>query len=210
MRRLLRVHGSRCGLAVSTDCTPRYVEADPKTGGAQAVAEAYRNLSAVGATPLAFTNNLNFGNPENPEIMTQLVESVIGIGEAARALNTPVVSGNVSLYNETDGNSIQPCPVIGMVGVIDNVESAIGHGFIAAGNDILVIGQGDDKNDGWLGASIYQKHFGDDKIYAPPPLDLALNEKIATLCASKSSLEKLTLHTISVMVVWLLRSLKWP
>ena len=170
---LVRVHGSRRGLAISTDCTPRYVEADPRTGGAQAVAEAYRNLSAIGATPLAITNNLNFGNPEKPEIMSQLVGSVTGMGDAARMLDTPVVSGNVSLYNETDGNAIQPCPVIGMVGVIDNVELAIGHGFKAAGNDILVVGQSDDKNDGWLGASIYQQHFGDHKIYAPPPIDLA-------------------------------------
>jgi phosphoribosylformylglycinamidine synthase II len=170
---LVRVHGSRRGLAISTDCTPRYVEADPKTGGAQAVAEAYRNLSAIGATPLAITNNLNFGNPEKPEIMTQLVDSVIGMGDAARIFDTPVVSGNVSLYNETDGNAIQPCPVIGMIGVIDDVELAVGHGFMAAGNDILVVGQSDGKNDGWLGASIYQQHFGDDKIYAPPPIDLA-------------------------------------
>ena len=170
---LVRVHGSRRGIAISTDCTPRYVNADAKTGGAQAVAEAFRNLSAIGSTPLAITNNLNFGNPEKPKIMTQLVDSVIGMGDAARMLDTPVVSGNVSLYNETDGNAIQPCPVIGMVGVIEDVELAVGHGFIAAGNDILVIGQSDGKNDGWLGASIYQQHFGNDKIYAPPPVDLA-------------------------------------
>ena len=168
---LVRIHGSHRGLAISTDCTPRYVEADPKIGGTQAVAEAYRNLSAIGATPLAITNNLNFGNPEKPEIMTQLVDSVIGMGDAARMLDTPVVSGNVSLYNETDGNAIQPCPVIGMVGVIDDVELAVGHGFMAAGNDILVVGQSDGR-DGWLGASIYQQHFGDDKIYSPPPIDL--------------------------------------
>ena len=138
---LVRVHGSSRGLAISTDCTPRYVEADPQNGGAQAVAEAYRNLSAIGATPLAITNNLNFGNPQKPEIMTQLVKAVTGMGDAARILNTPVVSGNVSLYNETDGNAIQPCPVIGMVGIIDDVETAVGSSFIAAGNDILVIGQ---------------------------------------------------------------------
>ena len=177
---LVRVHGSCRGLAISTDCTPRYVEADPKTGGAQAVAEAYRNLSAIGATPLAITNNLNFGNPERPEIMTQLVESVTGIGDAARMLDTPVVSGNVSLYNETDGNAIQPCPVIGMVGVIDDVKLAIDYGFKAAGNDILVVGQNNDKNDGWLGASIYQQHFGSDKIYAPPPIDLAAEKAHGT------------------------------
>ena len=174
---LVRVHGSKRGLAMSTDCTPRYVEADPKMGGAQAVAEGYRNLSAIGATPLAITNNLNFGNPEKPEIMTQLVESVLGMGDAARQLDTPVVSGNVSLYNETDGKAIQPCPVIGMVGVIENVDDAVGNCFVAADQDIFVIGQGDKIDDGWLGASIYQQHHGDDGIYAPPPLDLVAEQK---------------------------------
>ena len=174
---LVRVHGSKRGLAMSTDCTPRYVEADPKMGGAQAVAEGYRNLSAIGATPLAITNNLNFGNPEKPEIMTQLVESVLGMGDAARQLDTPVVSGNVSLYNETDGKAIQPCPVIGMVGVIENVDGAVGNCFVAADQDIFVIGQSDKADDGWLGASIYQQHHGDDGIYAPPPLDLVAEQK---------------------------------
>jgi phosphoribosylformylglycinamidine synthase II len=177
---LVRVHGSKRGLAMSTDCTPRYVEADPKTGGAQAVAEAYRNLSAIGATPLAITNNLNFGNPEKPEIMTQLVESVLGMGDAARQLDTPVVSGNVSLYNETDGKAIQPCPVIGMVGVIENVDDAVGNCFVAADQVIFVIGQSDKADDGWLGASIYQQHHGDDGIYAPPPLDLVAEQKTSS------------------------------
>ena len=174
---LVRVHGSKRGLAMSTDCTPRYVEADPKMGGAQAVAEAYRNLSAIGATPLAITNNLNFGNPEKPEIMTQLVESVLGMGNAARQLDTPVVSGNVSLYNETDGKAIQPCPVIGMVGVIENVDDAVGNCFVAPEQDICVIGQGDKTDDGWLGVSIYQQHHSDDGSYAPPPLDLVAEQK---------------------------------
>ena len=177
---LVRVHGSKRGLAMSTDCTPRYVEADPKMGGAQAVAEAYRNLSAIGATPLAITNNLNFGNPEKLEIMTQLVESVLGMGDAARQLDTPVVSGNVSLYNETDGKAIQPCPVIGMVGVIENVDDAVGNCFVAADQDIFVIGQSDKADDGWLGASIYQQHHGDDGIYAPPPLDLVAEQKTSS------------------------------
>ncbi|MDC3292786.1 phosphoribosylformylglycinamidine synthase subunit PurL [Alphaproteobacteria bacterium] len=177
---LVRVHGSKRGLAMSTDCTPRYVEADPKMGGAQAVAEAYRNLSAIGATPLAITNNLNFGNPEKPEIMTQLVESVLGMGDAARQLDTPVVSGNVSLYNETDGKAIQPCPVIGMVGVIENVDDAVGNCFVAAEQYIFVIGQSDKADDGWLGASIYQQHHGGDGIYAPPPLDLVAEQKIGS------------------------------
>ena len=168
---LVRVHGSKRGLAMSTDCTPRYVEADPKMGGAQAVAEAYRNLSAIGATPLAITNNLNFGNPEKPEIMTQLVESVLGMGDAARQLDTPVVSGNVSLYNETDGMAIQPCPVIGMVGVIDNIETAIGNRFTAADQDVVLLGHSND-GDGWLGMSLYARHIANRKDGAPPPVDL--------------------------------------
>ncbi|NBW04354.1 MAG: phosphoribosylformylglycinamidine synthase subunit PurL [Alphaproteobacteria bacterium] len=177
---LVRVHGSRRGLALTTDCTPRYVESDPKTGGMQAVAEAYRNISAVGATPLAITNNLNFGNPEKPEIMTQLVQSVTGMGDAARHLNTPVVSGNVSLYNETDGTAIQPCPVIGMVGVIDDVATAAGNAFTAAGETIFVVGQTATATDGWLGASIYQAHYGDATIYAVPPVDLDAEERHGT------------------------------
>ena len=124
---LVRVHGSQRGLAITTDCTPRYVEADPETGGKQAVAEAYRNICAIGARPLAITNNLNFGNPEKPDIMAQLAQAVIGMGKAAKHLDTPVVSGNVSLYNETDGAAIRPCPVVGMIGVIDDVAMAIGN-----------------------------------------------------------------------------------
>ncbi len=174
---LVRVHGTKRGLAITTDCTPRYVESDPKTGGMQAVAESYRNVCAVGARPLAITNNLNFGNPEKPEIMTQLVQSVIGMGDAARALDTPVVSGNVSLYNETDGKAIQPCPVVGMVGVIDDIAAAVGNKFVAAGHKIFVIGQAASSNDGWLGASIYASHYGNEQLHAPPPVDLVAEKR---------------------------------
>ena len=173
---LIRVHGTNRGLAMTTDCTPRYVEADPKTGGAQAVAEAYRNITAVGATPLAITNNLNFGNPEKPEIMAQLAQSVVGMGEAAKHLGTPVVSGNVSLYNETDGIAIQPCPVIGMIGVIDDVDKAIGNRFTAAEQDVVLLGHANDDadsdDDGWLGMSLYARHIANRKDGAPPPVDL--------------------------------------
>ena len=103
----------------------------------QAVAEAYRNICAIGACPLAITNNLNFGNPEKPDIMTQLAQSIVGMGKAAKQLDTPVVSGNVSLYNETDGVAIRPCPVVGMVGVIDDVTMAIGNRFVAADERLL-------------------------------------------------------------------------
>ena len=178
---LVRVHGSQRGLAITTDCTPRYVEADPQTGGAQAVAEAYRNICAIGARPLAITNNLNFGNPEKPEIMAQLAQSVVGMGKAALHLNTPVVSGNVSLYNETDGVAIRPCPVVGMVGVIDDVTEAIGNQFVAADQDIFILGQDNSTDDGWLGESLYAAHHGVTAIYAPPPVDLDAEKRTGNL-----------------------------
>ena len=178
---LVRVHGSQRGLAITTDCTPRYVEADPQTGGAQAVAEAYRNICAIGARPLAITNNLNFGNPEKPEIMAQLAQSVVGMGKAALHLNTPVVSGNVSLYNETDGVAIRPCPVVGMVGVIDDVTEAVGNQFVAADQDIFILGQDNSKDDGWLGESLYAAHHGVTAIYAPPPVDLYAEKRTGDL-----------------------------
>ncbi len=169
---MVRVHGSQKGVALSTDCTPRYVYADAFEGGKQAVAESYRNVCATGATALAVTNNLNFGNPERPEIMAQIVGSVKGMGEACTALGTPVVSGNVSLYNETDGEAIYPCPVIGMVGTIDDVKTAIGAGLTGTGKSLYVVGQADD-NDGWLGASLVAASLGYGDDYAPPPVDLA-------------------------------------
>ena len=126
---VVRVHGSKKALAITTDCTPRYCYADPVEGGKQAVAEAYRNLCAVGAKPLAITNCLNFGNPQRPEIMGQFVGCVEGMAEACRALDFPVVSGNVSLYNETkneDGTSlaILPTPAIGGVGLLDDWQKS--------------------------------------------------------------------------------------
>ena len=178
---LVRVHGSQRGLAITTDCTPRYVEADPETGGKQAVAEAYRNICAIGARPLAITNNLNFGNPEKPDIMAQLAQSVVGMGKAAKHLDTPVVSGNVSLYNETDGTAIRPCPVVGMVGVIEDVTMAVGSRFVAANEEIFILGQDDSQNDGWLGASLYAAHQGMTAIYAPPPIDLDAEEQTGKL-----------------------------
>ncbi len=169
---LVRVHGSEKGLAISTDCTPRYVEADPFEGGKQAVAEAYRNISAIGAMPLAVTNNLNFGNPEKQDIMAQIVGAVSGMGDACRGLDTPVVSGNVSLYNETDGIAIQPCPVIGMVGIIDNVAKAVGNGLNDAGTSLFVVGQDSTCDDGWLGCSLYARNIAHREGGAPPPVDI--------------------------------------
>ena len=170
---MIRVHGTKKGLAMSTDCTPRYVEADPFEGGKQAVAEAYRNLCATGAKPLAVTNNLNFGNPEKQNIMAQIVGSVNGMSEACRGLDTPVVSGNVSLYNETDGVAIQPCPVIGMVGVIDDVSQAVGVGLTEAGTSLFVVGQETSHDDGWLGCSLYARSIAGRNDGAPPPVNIA-------------------------------------
>ena len=172
---LVRVHGTHKALAITTDCTPRYVNNDPFEGGKQAVAEAYRNISATGATPLAVTNNLNFGNPEKPDIMAQIVGSVSGMGKACELLGTPVVSGNVSLYNETNSMAIQPCPVIGMVGVIENWEQAVSTKISSAGLHLLVIGedtQTDSTATRWLGSSVYAKLIAGREGGAPPPVDL--------------------------------------
>ncbi|MGY8956027.1 MAG: phosphoribosylformylglycinamidine synthase subunit PurL [Alphaproteobacteria bacterium] len=170
---LVRVHGTQKALAIATDCTPRYVEANPVEGGKQAVAEAWRNVTSVGATPLAVTNNLNFGNPERPEIMGQLVGAVQGMGAACIALDSPVVSGNVSLYNETNGVAILPTPVIGCVGLLDDVTKHIGAGFVAKGDTILVVGE----TAGWLGCSIYQRDLAGGSTGAPPPVDLDLERR---------------------------------
>ena len=136
---VVRVHGTGKALAFTSDVTPRYVKANPFEGGKQAVAEAYRNLIAVGATPLAATDNLNFGNPEKPEIMGQLVGAVRGIGAACLALDMPIVSGNVSLYNETDGSAILPTPTIGAVGMLASLDDLIA-GMPEAGDLAVVIG----------------------------------------------------------------------
>ncbi|MEM9707423.1 MAG: phosphoribosylformylglycinamidine synthase subunit PurL [Pseudomonadota bacterium] len=137
---IVRIHGTSRALAFTSDVTPRYVVANPVEGGKQAVAEAYRNLTAAGARPLASTDNLNFGNPERPEIMGQFVGAIEGIGAACRALNMPIVSGNVSLYNETDGAAILPTPTIGAVGLIDTIENII-SGRAAEGDLALVLGE---------------------------------------------------------------------
>jgi phosphoribosylformylglycinamidine synthase len=164
-------------LAFSSDVTPRYCEADPFEGGKQAVAECWRNLTATGALPLAATDNLNFGNPERPEIMGQLVKAIGGIGEACRALGFPIVSGNVSLYNETNGRGILPTPTIGGVGLIADWSKMARIGFAAGGETILLIGA----PAGWgshLGQSIYLRDVHGRAEGPPPPVDLA-HEKAA-------------------------------
>lgn len=169
---VVRIHDSERGLAVTTDCTPRYVKADPFEGGKQAVAEAWRNLTATGARPLAVTDNLNFGNPEKPPIMGQLVEAIKGIGAACAALDSPVVSGNVSLYNETDGQPILPTPAIGAIGVIDALDHAASVSFKAADEAVILVGGPDTLTDGWLGQSIYLRDVHGVEDGAPPPVDL--------------------------------------
>jgi phosphoribosylformylglycinamidine synthase len=170
---VVRIHASNRGLAMTTDCTPRYVAANPVEGGRQAVAEAWRNLTAAGATPLAATNNLNFGNPERPRIMGQLVGAVQGMGEACRALDFPIVSGNVSLYNETNGQAILPTPVIGGVGLIDDLCRTATVAFKGAGQAILLVGE----TQGWLGCSLYQRETMGRCTGAPPPVDLAAERR---------------------------------
>jgi len=174
---VVRVPGTPKGLALTCDATPRYCLADPHIGGAQAVIEAWRNITATGATPLALTNNLNFGNPERPAIMGQFVGCIEGMREAAQALAFPVVSGNVSLYNETDGEAILPTPVIGGVGVIADVVKAVGPAFPAADQPILLLGE----TEGWLGASKYLEVIEGRSDGAPPPVDLEAEEKTGRL-----------------------------
>ncbi len=168
---VVRVHGTNKGLAISTDCTPRYVKADPVEGGKQAVAETWRNITAVGGKPLAITDNLNFGNPEKPEIMGQIVGAIQGIGEACNRLSYPVVSGNVSLYNETDGKPILPTPAIGGVGLIGDLSKMMTLAFKRADEVIILIGQKDSAS-GWLGQSLYLREVCGLEKGAPPPVDL--------------------------------------
>jgi len=165
---VVRVNETNKAIAMSVDCTPRYCLADPKVGGAQAVAEAWRNITATGAQPLAITNNMNFGNPEKPEIMGQFVGCIKGMSEAALKLNFPVVSGNVSLYNETNGVAILPTPVIGGVGLLEDLGKSATIALRRHDEDIILIGS----CSGWLGQSIYLREIYGLEMGAPPPLDL--------------------------------------
>ena len=164
---IVRIHGSTRALAVSVDVTPRYVHADPLEGGRQAVAESFRNLVASGAKPLAITNCLNFGNPKKPETTGQFANAIEGMREACIALDFPVVSGNVSFYNETRGHGIPPTPSIGGVGLIDDITRIPGTGFNEAGDAILLLGE----THGHLECSLYARVNGVPDG-APPPVDL--------------------------------------
>jgi len=196
---VVRVHGSNKALAMTTDVTPRYCQADPVEGGRQAVAEACRNLSAVGAKPLAITNCLNFGNPQRPEIMGQFVGCLEGMAEACRALDFPIVSGNVSLYNETkneDGSSqaILPTPAIGGVGLLADYEKMATIGFKQAGDVLVVIGT----RGGHLGQSLWLRELHGRTDGTPPPVDLATERKTAEFVREQIACGALTaVHDVS-------------
>ena len=171
---IVRVHGTNKALAITTDCTPRYVEADPFLGAIQAVAETYRNISAVGGKPLAITNCLNFGNPQKPEIMGQIVRSIKGITEACKALDYPVISGNVSLYNETNSKAIQPTPAIGGVGLLKDLHKRCDIHFKKTGDIVLIIGG----SFGHIGSSLYEREILKiDNLNSPPKVDLIAEKK---------------------------------
>ena len=170
---VVRVHGTNKALAVTTDVTPRYCKADPFEGAKQAVAEAWRNLSAVGARPLAITDNLNFGNPEKPEIMGEIATCIDGIADACRALDFPVISGNCSLYNETNGEAILPTPAIGGVGLIADVRRMAMVAFRREADAIILIGE----TKGHLGQSLYLREIEGLEEGAAPPVDLAVERR---------------------------------
>ncbi len=170
---IVRVHGTRKALAATSDVNPRYVRADPYEGGKQAVAEAWRNLTAVGADPIAITDNLNFGNPERPEIMGQIVRAIDGMAEACRVLEFPVVSGNVSLYNETNGVAIPPTPTCGAIGLIPDYAFRAGFGGARDGDVLVLVGE----TRGAFGAGLYRREMLGLEDGAPPPVDLAVERR---------------------------------
>jgi phosphoribosylformylglycinamidine synthase len=196
---VVRVHGTKKALAITTDCTPRYCKADPYEGGKQAIAEAYRNLCSVGAKPLATTDCMNFANPQRPEIMGQFVGCIEGMAEACAALDFPIVSGNVSLYNETkneDGSSlaILPTPAIGGVGLIEDWEKAATIGFKGEGEAIVLIGT----TRGEFGQSIWLREVHAREEGPPPPVDLTEEREVAELVRSLISAGLVTaVHDVS-------------
>jgi phosphoribosylformylglycinamidine (FGAM) synthase-like enzyme len=170
---VVRVHGTNKAVAMTSDCTPRYVEADPVEGGKQAVAESWRNLISVGAEPLAITDCLNFGNPQKPEVMGQIVGAIQGMSEACKVLGYPVVSGNVSLYNDTHGRSVQPTPTVGGVGLLKDSSQRMTSAFTDVGQAILVLGE----TKGHLGSSLYLREIAGSEEGAPPPVSLETERK---------------------------------
>ena len=178
---VLLLKGTPAGLALTTDVNPVYCWLDPRTGGAQAVAEAVRNLATVGAEPVGLTDCLNFGNPENPEVAWQLRESIRGMSEACRALGVPVVSGNVSLYNETEGRSIHPTPTVAVVGVVPDVATLPRHGFETAGDRLVLLGGDEASGAGGFGGSAYLRLLHGVEQGRPPKVDLDAEARLAEL-----------------------------
>ena len=170
---VIRLSGSRRGVAATTDCNGRYCFLNPREGARAAVAEAARNLVCVGALPTAVTNNLNFGNPLKPHIYYQMREAVLGMAEACRLFETPVTGGNVSLYNETDGQAIYPTPVIGMVGTVDDVSQVVGHGFRTPGDTVILLGENREE----IGGSEYLYRIHDGLVAGEPPVVDLLAER---------------------------------
>src|SRR6185295_7154168 len=166
---VVRIKGTNRALALSTDGNGRYVHLDPRRGAMLAVAEAARNVACAGGVPIGATNCLNFGNPQRPEIMWQLVEAIEGIAEACRALDVPITGGNVSLYNETDGSAIYPTPIIGVVGLIDDASRVQTRTFKGAGDAVILLGE----DRGELGGSEYLKTIHGLVRGDAPALDLA-------------------------------------
>jgi phosphoribosylformylglycinamidine synthase subunit PurL len=177
---VVRVHGTNKGLAISCDVTPRYCAADPFEGAKQAVAECWRNLSAVGADPLAITDCMNFGNPERPEIMGEFASAVEGMAEACTALSFPVVSGNVSLYNETNGVAIPPTPAIGGIGLIPDIATMATIALKREGDVLMLLGE----ETGHLGQSLYMEVISGGARGAPPPVDLDAERRSGDLVRS--------------------------
>ncbi|MDA9034795.1 phosphoribosylformylglycinamidine synthase subunit PurL [Hyphomicrobiales bacterium] len=191
---IVRVHGTNKGLAISTDSTPRYCSADPVEGGKQAVAESWRNITSVGALPIAITDCMNFGNPEKEEIMGQFAGVVTGMIEACEILDYPVVSGNVSLYNETNGKGINPTPAIGGVGLIENLNHFSTPHLKRDNDTVLLVG----KTDGYLGQSIYAKEILNIISGLPPKVNLKNEKKIGDVIRDLININKLdTVHDIS-------------
>jgi phosphoribosylformylglycinamidine synthase len=171
---VVRIRGTRKAVAATTDCNGRYVYLNPRRGAMIAVAEAARNLVCVGANPTAVTNNLNFGNPLKPPIYFQFREAVVGMAEACRLFETPITGGNVSFYNETDGRAIYPTPVIGMVGVVENVDDLTTRDFKAEGDTILLLGE----NTAEMGGSEFLYALHGEVAGEPPQVDLEAERRL--------------------------------
>ena len=185
---LLRIKGTTKGIALCADGNGRYCQIDPYTGGAIAVAEACRNLSCVGALPLAITNCLNFGNPERPDIYYQLEWCIRGMARACRVLNVPVVSGNVSLYNETRGESVYPTPVVGALGLLEDVTRHVTHDFKEEGHVVALLGAGRvSATDSTLTGSEYAR-LACFEHPANPKIDLSLEARVQKL--TRTAIEK--------------------